>query len=370
MKRYSFYIIVLIITICSCTEKNIQEYPKIVYMDDSIPLLGSPDTAILAQFIQGEVDATYLFNNLVSMSLILEPPAIYHCFILEKVDTDKQIYYLKIDDALKYNWIPPYDSLSYDQTLDFFNTEMAGCTVKNKVTGEPYQFKPDIPLKWSSKFEHVPSMRKNSEEYKKIVDQCNDSQELADYYNHSLFFQNKSFISEDDKTELFNQLIIITQIQFVEYFFDFDRIYFDFYQTIMGQYYHYSYYSIFKNEDFITFKHIILNDAVETINFLQYRYYEYEHKSNYDAGNRRTSRYLLNLNNENLNHILSNLDEIESVYNQSSMMFFARFPHEDFRLFFFNISYDENHKISITKNYYNKEYIPTTRIRGYVDLID
>ena len=80
---------------------------------------------------------------------------------------------------------------------------------------------------------------------------------------------------------------------------------------------------------------------------------------------RSKSRYLLNINYDNLNNILSNLGEIENLYNKSSMTFFSRRPHEDFRLFFFNIKYDENNKITIEKNYYNKEYITTTRIRGY-----
>lgn len=361
MKRYTFYIFIFLITICSCAEKNIQEYPKIVYMDDSIPLLGSPDTAILAQFIQGEVDATYLFNNLVSMSLILQPPAIYHCFILENVSTDKQIYYLKIDDALKYNWIPPYDSLSYDLSLDFEKTERAGTTVRNKSTGGLIHYKPDTAMQWSSKFEQLPSMRKNSEEYNKIVDQCDDAQELADYCNHSLFFQNNSFISSDDKNELLKRLISQTQAHFVEYFFDFDRPSRDIYPIIEGYFFSETY-STFIIEDFSNFKNEILEESTKGLESYS-NYYQFEHSAN-DI-ERLCSRYLLNMNTENLNNILSNIDEIENLYNQSSMMFFTTRPHEDFRLFFFNIKYDENNKITIEKNYYNKEYITTTRIRGY-----
>lgn len=363
MKRYSFYIFVFIIAICSCAEKNIQEYPKIVYMDDSIPLLGSPDTAILAQFIQGDVDKTYLYNNLVSMSLILEPPAIYHCFIFEKVGTDKQIYYLKIDDALKYNWIPPYDSLSYDLSLDMLKTEWAGTTVINRSTGKEFHYKPDTAMQWSSKFEQLPSMRKNSEEYKKIVDQCDDAQELADYCNHSLFFQNNSFISSDDKNELLKRLISQTQAHFVEYFFDFDRPSLDIYPIIEGQFYSAGSYSTYKVEDFSKFKNMILEESAKRLKWLSNEEYPQEHSDNY--GDRVYSRYLLNMNTENLNNILNNIDEIENLYNQSSMMFCTSRPHEDYRLFFFNIKYDENNKITIEKHYYNKEYITTTRIRGY-----
>lgn|GEM_PF-4152706 len=363
MKRYTFYIFIFLITICSCADKTTQEYPKIVYMEDSIPLLGSPDTAILAQFIQGDVDRTYLYNNLVSMSLILEPPAIYHCFILEKVGTDKQIYYLKIDDALKYNWIPPYDSLSYDLSLDMLKTEWAGTTVRNKSTGGLIHYKPDTAMQWSSKFEQLPSMRKNSEEYKKIVDQCNDAQELADYYNHSLFFQNNSFISADDKNELLSRLISKTQVHFVEYYFDFDRPTLDIYPVIEGRFYCSPFHSTYKILDFSKFKNEILEESAKRLEWLSNEEYPQEHSDNY--GERIYSRYLLNMNTENLNNILNNIDEIENLYNQSSMMFCTSRPHEDFRLFFFNIKYDENNKITIEKNYYNKEYITTTRIRGY-----
>ncbi len=363
MKRYTFYIFIFLITICSCADKPTQEYPKIVYMEDSIPLLGSPDTAILAQFIQGDVDKTYLYNNLVSMSLILEPPAIYHCFILEKVGTDKQIYYLKIDDALKYNWIPPYDSLSYDLSLDMLKTERAGTTTINRSTGKEIHYKPDTAMQWSSKFEQLPSMRKNSEEYNKIVDQCDDAQQLADYCNHSLFFQNNSFISSDDKNELLKRLISQTQAHFAEYFFDFDRPSFDIYPIIEGQFYCAVLYSTYKVEDFSNFKNEILEEGAKRLEWLSNEEYPQEHSDNY--GYRIYSRYLLNMNTENLNNILNNIDEIENLYNQSSMMFCTSRPHLDFRLFFFNIKYDENNKITIEKNYYNKEYITTTRIRGY-----
>ena len=365
MKRYTFYLFIFLITICSCADKTTQEYPKIVYMEDSIPLLGSPDTAILAQFIQGDVDRTYLYNNLVSMSLILEPPAIYHCFILEKVGTDKQIYYLKIDDALKYNWIPPYDSLSYDLSLDFEKTERAGSTMTNKYDGSLIRFKPDTAMKWSSKYEQLPSMRKNSEEYNKIVDQCDDAQQLADYCNHSLFFQNNSFISSDDKNELLKRLISQTQAHFVEYFFDFDRPSFDIYPIIEGRFYCNVLYSTYKVEDFSKFKNEILKEwGAKELELLSNNIYPQEHSRN-DRVERLCSRYLINMNTENLNNILNNIDEIENLYNQSSMMFCTSRPHGDFRLFFFNIKYDENNKITIEKNYYNKEYITTTRIRGY-----
>ena len=108
---------------------------------------------------------------------------------------------------------------------------------------------------------------------------------------------------------------------------------------------------------------MILEESAEGLEWLSNEEYPQEHSDNY--GDRIYSRYLLNMNTENLNNILNNIDEIENLYNQSSMMFCTSRPHEDYRLFFFNIKYDENNKITIEKNYYNKEYITTTRIRGY-----
>ena len=362
MKLFNLYIVIVALLISSCSSKNEPQLPKIFFLEDSVSMLGDPDSTVLAKFLNLESDQTYLFNNMVSMTLILEPPAVYHCFIFEQVGADKQIYYLKMDDAIKYNWIPPYDSLNYDLGLDFMKTEMAGCTVINNYDGRVVHIKPDTAMKWSSKYEQLPSLRKNSAEYYNIVSRCDDIKELSHYYNNSLFFHNNSFVSAEDKTELLTQLIGITQIQYVEFFFDFNNFYRDYYPIIKGYFSDYQLYTIYKNEDFLQFKLKTLNNAVENLNWLQTAY-EHEHRRN-DMF-RSKSRYLLNINYDNLNNILSNLGEIENLYNKSSMTFFSRRPHEDFRLFFFNIKYDENNKITIEKNYYNKEYITTTRIRGY-----
>ena len=134
---------------------------------------------------------------------------------------------------------------------------------------------------------------------------------------------------------MLTQLIGITQIQYVEYFFDFNNFYRDYYPIIKGYFPDNQLCTIYKNEDFLQFKLKTLNNAVENLNWLQTAY-EHEHRRN-DMF-RSKSRYLLNINYDNLNNILSNLGEIENLYNKSSMMFFSRRPHEDFRLFFFNIT--------------------------------
>ena len=358
-----FYLTLILLLVSSCSEKQ-EQLPKIFFLEDSVCILGEPDSTVLTKFIKEDHDKTFLFNNMVSMTLILEAPAIYHCFILEQVGTDKQIYYLKMDDAMKYNWIPPYDSIDYDLSLDFTKTENAGKYLSNKYTGEFEHIKPDIPMKWSSKYEQIPIMRKNSEEYYNIISQCDDIEELCIFYNHSLFFQNNIFVSEDDKNALLTQLLGVTQIQFAEYFFDFDKNYIDFYPITMRYFYGAVYYSTFKMEDFYEFKES-LKDSEKRFSTL-YRLYEQEHK--YNDIRSMYSKYLLNMNSENIYQIMSNIDEIETLYNQSSMMFISHRTHEDYRLFFFDITYDENNKITIEKNYYNKEYITTTRIRGYYEI--
>ena len=364
MKKYIFFIVVLVLLMCSCFKHKVLAPQKILLFGDSISIIGVPDSSILTKFINSDEDYTYIFNNMVSMSLILEPPAIYHCFILEHVGSDKQLYYLKIDDAMKYNWIPPYDSINYDLGLDFIKTEMAGCSIKSNYDGLSMHFKPDTAMKWSSKYEQIPSLRMNSEKYNEIVSQCNDAIELSDYYNHSLFFQNNDFVREEDKTCLLDLLLRTTQIQFVDYFFDFEVVKngIDIYPIYLGWIAGPLSYSTYKVPSFSTFD-TTLKKCCDHLNFYEQTYIS-DHSS---KDNRRTiSRYLLDMNSSNLNYIVNNLKEIENLYNKSSMMFFSHRPHEDFRIFFFNITYDENNKITIEKNYYNKEYITTTRIRGYL----
>ena len=363
MKNYLFFIVVYVLLMCSCFKHKELASPKILLLGDSICMFGVPDSTILTKFINSDEDYTYIFNNLVSMSLILEPPAIYHCFILEQVGSDKQLYYLKIDDAMKYNWIPPYDSINYDLSLDFIKTEMAGCTIKSRYDGRAIHIEPDIAMKWSSKYEQLPSLRINSEKYNEIVSQCNDAIELSDYYNHSLFFQNNDFVSEEDKTCMLDLLLRTTQIQFVDYFFDFEVVKngIDIYPIYLGYVDAPLVYSTYKVPSFSTFE-TTLKKCYERLKFHEQTYIS-DH-SNSDQ-RRTVSRYILDMNTINLNFIVNNINEIKNLYYNSSLMFFSHRPHEDLRLFFFNIKYDENNKITIEKNYYNKEYITTTRIRGY-----
>lgn len=367
MKKSYIYLIAIMLALMGCMSEKKKDanfqLSKTFFMGDSICIFGEPDTNVLSLFIHNDVDYTYVLNNMVSMSLILEPPAIYHCFFLEQVGTDKQIYYLKIDDAIKYNWIPPYDSLPYDLSLDFTKTELAGCSLFSSLTGKTITYKPDIPLKWSSMYEHISSIRCNSVEYYNIVAQCNDANELADYYNNSLFFQNNSFVSDDNKNDLLSRLISITQIQYLEYFFDFERNFDDILFPIILGHFHCSNYSIYEINDFNLFKEKLMR-LPEYLNNSFFTYENEEHSTNKPVSRLR-SLYLLKMNKNNLNNIILNIDSIENFYNLSSMMFCHYRPHHDVRLFFFNIKYDENNKITIEKNYYNKEYITTTRIRGY-----
>ncbi len=361
MIKWHSYLLSLLVLICSCSIQHEDEHKKVLFFGDSVRLIGMPDSTVLSNYLNLDNDYIYLFNNMVSMTLIMEPPAIYHCFILEHVGSEKQIYYLKMDDAIKYNWIPPYDSSSYDLGLDFISTELAGCILVSEWSGVPEYIKPDMPMLWSSKYEHIPSMRKHNEEYYRIISQCDDAKELSAYYNTSLFFKNNDIVSEESKIDLLCQLIKITQIQYVDYFFDLERDYNDIYPIIMGYSYNFDL-NTYKVLNFNDFKQYIC-DFDEDLNGLA-RLYKYEHLSN--DRRRLISKYLLDMSSNNMNYIVNNFNDLEKLFNTSTMMFYQKLAHQDIRIFFFNITYDENNKIAIEKNYYNKEYITTTRIRGYL----
>lgn len=360
--RVCVILLYFLLYFCSCSIKNEPELPMVSFMDDSVKLLGTPDSTVLSKFINGEVHCTYLLNNMVTMILILENPAIYHCFIFEQVGTDKQIYYLKIDDALKYNWIPYYDSLAYDLKLNFFDTEMTGCTIKNNNGGNPFIFS-DTPKHWSSKFEIIHSMRNNSEYYHKIISQCDDAAELSEYYNNSLFFQNKNYVRDEDKMYLLTILLMKTQISYTENFFELDRDDFDLIYYIVDNNYSGGLlnFRTYKISDFNKFKDDLIqyhNEHNKLDSLYRVEHLRTDHR-------RYVSRYILDMSKDNLNNLLANIENMEKLYKQSTMMIYQEHPHHDLRVFFFNIKYDENNKITIEKNYYNKEYITTSRIRGY-----
>ena len=345
---------------CACSYNSDSNISKVFFVGDSVKLIGNPDSTILSTFLHQDEDYTFPFNNMVSMSVILEPPAIYHCFIWEQVEQEQQIYYMKVDDAIRYNWIEYYDSLSYDLSLDFIKTEMAGCSFKNPLTGKQEYIKPDIAMKWSSQFEHIPATRQSSKYYDSICSKCDDAKELSEYYNSSLFFQNKSIVKDIDKEYLLQELIRITQVQYVEYFFDFERDFDDFCHILISESGE-SYHCINQKSDFSNFKKVI----DEGLNKIQCYNDDYLNEHNTNDIRRHYSKYLLNMNAQNLNYILNHIDDIEQKFYKSSLMVYNELFPEDIRIFFFNITYDENNKITIEKNYYNKEYITTTRIRGY-----
>jgi hypothetical protein len=360
MRRYFIILLIVASLVYGCSVETERNITKVSFLGDSILLLGSPDSTILSKFLLQDEDYTFPFNNLMSMSVILEPPAIYHCFFLEQVETNKQIYYIKIDDGIKYNWIPSYDSLLYDLSLDFVKTEMAGCTLKNRLTGKNEFIKPDNALKWSSKYEKIPSMRKCSAYYDSICLQCNDAAELTDFYNNSLFFQNKSFVCENAKKQLLDELIGITQLLYVEYFFDLEFDFEDYINIINGND-NINDRKIIKVNDFQSFKDVLTDCSIHIKN--SEVHYRKEHI--YNDVERYYSKYLLNMNKNNLNYLLNCADDIKQYFNKNTTVYYNIRPYYDIRLFFFNIKYDENNKITIEKNYYNKEYITTSRIRGY-----
>ncbi|MCQ2973287.1 MAG: hypothetical protein MJ211_00595 [Bacteroidales bacterium] len=164
---------------------------------ENIKLIGNPNQKIITQFVNGDVDFVYPFNTGITMSVILETPMIYHCFILEQIERNKQLSYLKIDDGMKYNYIPYYDSLVFDYNF----------TIVDEKLGS-------LP---SSKFYTIPFLRQKSEKYQQLILSCNDAQELSDFYNKSLYFQcDSNIVSNENKENLLNRLIEILLVNFIQ----------------------------------------------------------------------------------------------------------------------------------------------------------
>ena len=188
MKQLYFYILAVLLLVLACKQPDKTENIKIV---------GNPDSAILKQYFNNELVCKYIFNEMIECAIVVNDSGPYHCFIKENVLGKKQIYYFCLDDVLKYNYIPEYDSLNYDLSLNFIDTE------RDKI-------------KWSSKFERIPQMRQQSAEYHKLIETLDDAQDLSDYYNNSLYFQcNDDIIKSDDQWRILNKLIEITQVQLV-----------------------------------------------------------------------------------------------------------------------------------------------------------
>lgn len=110
----------------------------------------------------------------------------------------------------------------------------------------------------------------------------------------------------------------------------------------------------------------LLNDGVN------YSSYNFEDWVN-DLNQRRfkkhaqySSKYLLRLQDENLKFINKNFEDIFTTQQDScDILMCIDYKYSDSRIFLFNIDRDTNNNITITKNYYNKEFLPTTRMSNY-----
>ena len=316
----------------------------------------------------------YIVNDYMSVSINKVENGIYQCFVKEEVAGINHAYSMLLDDASKYNYIPFYDSLEYDLKLTFDDTEYGGKKV-------------------SSKFNKVFMLRFQSDEYKKMIESCDDINDLLNFCNQSLYFQAPdSIFSKTDKINALIKLIEITQIQLVDIFLD--------------------EYSCFKNE--IVLGWISIFDSYNLIKFVKPNHNQvlYHFRKNYEMvdygygdwisekceqvqnnfdyyNNIRKflslnsfideyidnqiqnkclfyySNYLLNLQNENLKFINNKREIIYNEMEDCDLFICADYKYNISRLFFFNIDITNDSKFALTKKFFNKEYLPTTRISNY-----
>ena len=192
MKTIVYYILLFIVLVVfySCT----QDKSMIELWGDKIKLNGNPDYSMIKKLESGDVDYVFSFSEKMTMSVIIEPPYIYHCFILEQILGNKQLNYLKIDDALRLNFVPEYDSLCFDMSLSI-----------NDVN------KGLLP---SSKFDSIPIFRAKSKKYLQLLALCDDDKELTDYINQSIYFNcDSTIIDKENKNERFFKLIEILLVR-------------------------------------------------------------------------------------------------------------------------------------------------------------
>lgn len=351
MKASRLILILFTILYLSCNKDrdlSVAEQIK----NKEITIIGNPDSSLLAQYLSDTVSFKYILNSMMTIDVIVEDTGAYHCFIMENVDNQKQLSYFILDDAIKYNYIPYYDSLEYDLSL----------------TSEQIA---NYGLKWSSKFEQIPYLRTKSSIYQELVATCDDDKDLSSFYNNSLFFQSQS---TNDKKDVLTKLIEITQTQLVGKYLRFKRPYKNL--IIFGLISSWDSYNILK------FKHLKrwcdyyldINEYTGTIFSFNLKDWLQELEKRLTKGfstiNKEVqyvkySSYLLQLQKENLQFINQNMDEIISKEDSCDIMICVDYKYSDSRIFFFNINTDMNNKITITKNYYNKEFLPTTRMSNY-----
>lgn len=353
----------LIILCLSCNNdehKSIAEKIK----DQEITVLGNPDSLIFDKYLSNNSSFRYIVNSMMTIDVIAQDTGAYHCFIMENVDNQQQLSYLMLDDVIKYNYIPYYDSLEYDLNLTFEQTEFDS-------------------LKWSSKFEEIPYLRLKSTEYQQLVSTCNDIQDLSNFCNNSLYFKKKCHHYDE---RVLTKLIEITQAQLVgTYLRGRARTH----QIILGWISSQSYMILkFKNM-YRDNRFYVLNDGIRDyyfyfenwineLNHRQSRNYKKREIERKNIGNIKFqnelerkhylsySKYLLKIQDKNLKFINNNIKDI-SITQQDScdILMCIDYKYSDSRIFLFNIDRDTNNNITITKNYYNKEFLPTTRMSNY-----
>ena len=375
MVKSKLFFLLLISIIFSC---NYEEKSSILakqIKNNEITILGNPDSSLLAMYLSDTLSFKYIFNPMMTIDVIAGDTGVYHCFIMEDVNNQKQLSYFVLDDVVKYNYIPYYDSLEYDLSITFEQSEYEG-------------------KKWSSKFEQIPYLRKKSKEYQQLVSTCDDAQDLADFYNNSLYFHSDCETAKIQDRVL-TKLIEITQVQLVGTYLQFDRpksnyiilgfiSYWNSYKIIKfkilrrrEKYYFinrgYEYYSY--NFDFWISqlnRRLIKNFkeldgeryiAEQYSSHTQYVKKEIQRRSYFEY-----SPYLLNIQKKNLNFIKQNINDLKSLQDSCDIMICLDYKYSDSRIFFFNIVHESN-KIKIKKNYYNKEFLPTTRMSNYYLLL-
>ena len=321
--QYIYIIFLLSMLSCKSTEQP-----------DNVKIVGNPDSTVLNQYFSNESVCKYIFNDMIECSVVVNDSGPYHCFINENVLGKKQIYYFCIDDVVKYNYIPEYDSLNYDLSLTHKDTQSDS-------------------TKWSTKFEKISLMRKQSKEYNKLIETLDDAKDLSDFYNNSLFFQT-NITSVDNKTKqiVLNKLIEITQVQLVGKYLRSIPNYEN--AIVLGwRYVSYTYdIQYWKSRDRL--------DLQAYASELTNRLFFYKISRSYFF-----PEYLQSIQEQNLNYISNLFKDIDNLYDQYDFCISVNYRYSDTRFFFFKIDWEKNNKITIHKNYINKEFLPTTRISNY-----
>ena len=333
--------------------------------DDSSTILNQPTDSSYFQ---------YVVNDYMTVYVTISEYGCYNCYIKENFYGKEQVCYLKLDDASKYNYIPNYDSLEYDLNLTFDDTEYLGKKV-------------------SSKYKLLPTLRRNSVEYQQLIASCDDINELSNFYQKSFYFQAPdSVVSKQEKIDVLVKLIEITQIQLVDMYLneyrDTKNIIVLGWISILNSYnlikfvkpeHNQIIYSFRKNSEMVDYsyadwileKYEQLKSNLESYNYLKKLYSNNKTTDDYVKKliqSKRLfpySKYILDIQNDNLTFINNNRDNIYKEIEKCNLFICADYKNNISRLFFFTINFSNNNNVVLTKNFYNKEFLPTTRISNY-----